>query len=258
MINESEFANYDDTPLKFEETTEMFYLDKNAKVGKLLPVRKWHDTDLEEMLPDDFLYDIETDVLDTDSYEWAISYQFSSDFRNPYQQGKGQYGNPRLSFRRLYVILCERFNDHEYFIDDYFEKVYPYTMKSIVEERLDSTKKAFLELVEEAGRQTRITKGNKLDLRYAINKELTELGEDIAQEDADDLAKMVKEDIQLCLMTGIIPLNFNPSSTTMQIRRALGISSNVGFYATGQLIDDLRIFFRLERKQWQTQQGILV
>lgn len=77
MISESEFANYDDTPLKFEETTEMFYLDKNAKVGKLLPVRKWHDTDLEEMLPDDFLYDIETDVLDTDSYEWAISYQFS-------------------------------------------------------------------------------------------------------------------------------------------------------------------------------------
>lgn len=258
MISINELVSYDDTPLMFEETTEKFYLDKSAKIGRLLPEEKWHDTDLDKIIPEDFLYDVGDSLLDSDDYEWAISYQFSSDFRNPYQQGIGQYGNPELSFRRLYVILCERFNNHQYFIDDYFEKVYPHTMKDIVEERLESTKQAYLELVDEVGMQTRITKGNKLDLRYALNKQIMELGDDIAQEDADYLANLVKEDIQLCLMTGIIPLNFTPSDTTLKIRKSLGIASNVGFYATGQLIEDLRIFFRLERKQWQTQQGIRV
>ena len=223
MISPKEMEDYDDTPLMFEETTEMYYLDSVDKIGKLLPLDKQHETNLEEIIPEDFLYNIDSSVLDSNSYEWKLTYQFSSSFRDPFRQGKGQYGNPNLTFRRLYIILCYHFND-SYFIDDYFEKVYPSTMKDIVEARLEGTKKAFLELVEEA----------------------------------DSLAQLVKEDIEECLSSGRVPLNFTLSATTLAIREKLGIESFEPFYATGQLIDDLKIFFNLEKKGWQTKQGIMV
>lgn len=257
MISPKEMEDYDNTPLMFEETMEMYYLDSVDKIGKLLPLDKQHETNLEEIIPEDFLYYVDSSVLDSNSYEWKLTYQFSSSFRDPFRQGKGQYGNPNLTFRRLYVILCYHFND-SYFIDDYFEKVYPSTMKDIVEARLEGTKKAFLELVEEAGIETRITKGNKLDLRYRINRELTDWSDTIAEEEANYLAQLVKEDIKECLSSGRIPLNFTLSATTLAIREKLGIESFEPFYATGQLIDDLKIFFNLEKKGWQTKQGIMV
>lgn len=255
MISPQEMADYDDTPLMYEETTEMYYLDVDEKKGKLvLPSNKRHGTKLEDVFPSDFLYGVDSKILDTKDYEWKITYQFSSSFRNPYEQGIGQYGNPNLTFRRLYIILCYHFND-SYFIDDYFDKVYPYTMKEMVENRLAGTKEAFLELVEEAGRKT---KDNRLDLRYNINKELLSWSETIADEEADYLSDMIKEDIKDCLQNGRIPLNFNPSETTLALREKLGIDSRKGFYATGQLIDDIRIFFSLEKKGWQTKSGTLV
>lgn len=257
MISAQEMELYDDTPLLLEELTEEYYLDRRDGIAKPLSEEMKHPTKLKEKMPEDFLYSVDTDVLDLESYEWKLTYQFSSNFRDPYQQGIGQYGSPNLSFRRLYIILCEHFN-HAYFIDDYFINVYPSTMKETVETRLENTKKAFLELVEEAIQQTRITKDNKLDMRYKMNRELNEWSDTIADEEADELARMVKEDIKNSLASGRIPLKFNLSDNTMKIRRELGISSNKEFFATEQLIDDLRIFFSLEKKGWQTKQGIMV
>ena len=66
MISINELVNYDDTPLMFEETAEKFYLDKSAKIGRLLPEEKWHDTDLDKIIPEDFLYDVGDSLLDSE------------------------------------------------------------------------------------------------------------------------------------------------------------------------------------------------
>lgn len=250
----SNIQELDDTPLLYEETIERYYLDKREFVGKLLPESKWHETNLEEVMPEDFVYNTDK-ATDTDDYEWKLSYQFTSDFRNPYLL-YGKYGGDNMTFRRLYIILCEHFNMGSYFIDDYFETVYPYRLKEDIENQLEGAKEAYLSLVDEAGMNTRVKRDGTLDLRYKGNKEL--LNWDFAQEDADLMALRIKEDIKTCLATGIIPLNFSLSSDTLERRKELGISSNKEFFATGQLIDDLRIFFRLEKKTWVSNLGIQV
>ena len=244
----------DDTPLLYEETMEKYYLDKKEFVGKLLPERKWHETELEEVMPEDYVYKAYR-IADTEDYEWKLTYQFTSNFRDPYLS-YGQYGGDEMTFRRLYIILCEKFNSGSYFIDDYFESVYPYRLKEEVEQRLERAKEYYLELVDEAGMNTRVTRDSSLDFRYKGNQEL--LSWDFAQEEADELAQIIKDDIKSCLATGIIPLNFKLSSNTLKVRRELGINSKQEFFATGQLIDDLRIFFRLERKSWVSNLGIQV
>lgn len=248
----------DDTPLMHEETTEFYYLDKSTFTGKLLPKKERHPTDIDKVFPDNFLYLPDDFKLDSGDYEWALTYQFSSGFRDPYFQGTGQYGNPNLTFRRLYIILSEHFNNHQYFIDDYFTSVYPYTMKEKVEEKLKTTKEEILDFVESDAYTERLTKKGKLDYRYKINKAVRDIIASVPQAVADELAEEIKQDIETALSTGSIPLNFSPKDSTLAIRSELGISSTVGFYATGQLVDDLRIFFSLERKGWQTSHGIRV
>lgn len=255
MLN---YDTFDNTPLLYEETTELYYLDKNAFIGKLLAKGKEHPTDIEEVFPDDFLYSPRDLDVDSDDYEWSLTYQFSSDFRDPYFQGKGQYGNPQLTFRRLYVILSEHFNNGDYFIDDYFASVYPYTMKERVEEKLKATKEEILDFVESEAYTEKLTKSGRLNYRYKVNKAVRDIIDSVPQYVADELAEEIKSDMESAFSTGRVPLNFSPSGTTLEIRNELGIDSSVGFYATGQLLNDIRIFFSLERKGWQTHQGIRV
>lgn len=254
MISKEYLQQIDDTPLQYEELTEMFYLDRADFVGKLLPDSKRHETNLEEKMPEDFLYDIGS--TEDEDFEWSVSYQFSSRYRDNTTPSGRPYGSPLLTFRRLYIILCEKFNYGSYFIDDYFDTVYPARMKDTVEKRLEETKKAYLELVDELHQKLR--KDGTLDKRYKANKELLIFGNETVQEEADTLAMWIKEDIEASLAIGAIPLNFSLSSATLKLRQELGIDSKEGFYAMGRLIDDLRIFFSLERKQWTTQQGIMV
>ena len=245
---------YDDTSLLYEEVNELYYLDKRDFIGKLLP--ETHETELADKMPDDYLYDVDEELLDTEDYEWALTYQFSSNTRNPLTPSGRPYGNYDMTFRRLYIILCEKFNMGDYFIDEYFKSVYPYTMKEQVEARLKSDKEGYLEMVSEM--HGRITKAGRLDRRSRANKELEYLSQEVMQSDADEVAQWVKDDIKSCLATGIIPLNFNLSDVTIEYREALGLGGEPEFYATGRLIDDLRIFFRLEKKEWKTQTGIMV
>lgn len=253
MISAKEMQLYDDTPLKYEEQTEMFYLDKKEFIGKLLPDDKRHETELEEKIPENFLY--YGKEVDEEDYEWKITYQFSSAYRNNLSPSGRPYGNALMTFRRLYIILCEKFNK-SYFIDDYFDSVYPYTMKETVDKRLEDTKRAYLDLVDEL--HERIRENGTLDKRYKANKELLIFGNETVQEEADVLAEWVKEDIKACLERGAIPLNFSLSSATLKLRKEMGITSDKEFFAMGHLIDDLRIFFRIGRKEWQTRQGIMV
>lgn len=254
MISAKEMQLYDDTPLEYEETMEMFYLDQKDFVGKLLSEDKRHETELEEKMPEDFLY--EGKETSAEDYDWEITYQFSSAYRDNTTPSGRPYGNPLMTFRRLYIILCEKFNAGSYFIDDYFKYVYPSTMKETVEKRLENTKRAYLDLVDEL--HERIRENGTLDKRYKANKELLIFGNETVQEEADVLAEWVKEDIKACLEIGIIPLNFSLSRDTIKLREELGIHSDKEFFAMGHLIDDLRIFFRIRRKEWQTRQGIMV
>lgn len=266
MISAKNLAVYDDTPLMYEELTEMYFLDKETMQGVFIPddldfLR--HETGLEEVMPDDFTYSApehgKGKLTNTRSYDWSLTYQFSSDFRNPYVS-LGRYGNPDMTFRRLYIILCERFNCGVYFIDEYFRLVYPFNgMKDIVEEELKEAKETYLYLMEStAKRFGKVTKKGKLDMRYGINKIAMQSGLEGISYEADIVAQMVKDDIHRSLETGEIPILMSPSDTTLLIREYLGINSAEPFFATGQLIDDLRIFFRLEKKEWKTKSNIMV
>jgi hypothetical protein len=241
---ESNTYEYDDYPLAEEETTEFYYLDNKAFVGKMLPLEDAHETNIEKVMPENNIY--ESDLVDSDNFKWQITYQFSSNTRNPITSTGAQYGNYEMSFRRLYIILCEHFNNGQYFIDDYIKENFPVRLQDYVEARLKSTKEAYLALVNET--KARKKKDGSLDMRYKSNKELAFLEQDSLQQETDEIAYMIKEDIKDCLATGIIPLKFELSSATMKTRKERGLPDIPAFYATGQLIDDLRIFFKLEKK----------
>ena len=50
-----------------------------------------------------------------DDFDWQITYSFPSTLRNP-KTAKGSYGGRTVTYRRLYLILCEHFNGGRYFI----------------------------------------------------------------------------------------------------------------------------------------------
>jgi hypothetical protein len=45
----------------------------------------------------------------SDDFDWQITYTFPATLRNP-KTAKGSYGGKHVTFRRLYLILCEHFN----------------------------------------------------------------------------------------------------------------------------------------------------
>lgn len=258
MTDIRDSAEYDDTPLSGEELEEHYYLDRKRLVGiRTEDPRYVHKTNIEDVMPDDFLYRPNGDLLGTDDFTWNITYQFTSDVRYANWYGN-LYGNPNMTYRRLYVILCEHFLHGVYFIHVYFTTCYRERIQDYVEGLLYEAKSFYLRLAEEAATQTRVTKSGKLDKRYKVNKMLKEMGDESFQSAAEEAERAVKEDIIICLQTGIIPLDFSLSERTLKKRAELGIDGVEPFYATGQLIHDLVLFFRLEKKEWQTETGIMV
>lgn len=201
-----------------------------------------------------------------EDFDWQITYSFPDEIRDNSLPNGGVYGGSNVTYRRLYLILCEHFNDKEYFIDTYFNEVYPDTMKPVVDKELAKVKKELIEVAEKELEGAVPTKSGKLDRRYKINRVIqTKLNkyERFAQQWEDsvgeDLAQLIKADIINALSTGQISLKHINSSETWRRRLKLELDSEHIFYATSRLINSIQLFVKIGgNRKWQTSQGILV
>lgn len=202
----------------------------------------------------------------SDDFDWQITYSFPATIRNP-KTSQGTYGGKGVTYRRLYLILCEHFNGGRYFIDDYFNDVYPYTLKPEVDARLDIIKNDLIEYASDELDGAVATKAGEFDKRYKVNKGMKAKRKRYeafasAWENAEGeyLASLIKDDIIYCLMSGQIPLLYTGNTQdTERARIRAGLSAEPRFFATAQLIENIQLYVRLGgNKRWRTRQGILV
>lgn len=202
----------------------------------------------------------------SDDFEWQITYSFPSTLRNP-KTKKGSYGGKTVTFRRLYLILCEHFNGGRYFIDDYFNDVYPRTLKPEIDARLDRIKGELLELASDELEGAVATIAGEFDKRYKVNRGMKAkrrryeaFASAWANSEGEYLATLIKDDIIGCLSSGQIPLLYAGNSVgTDKARVRAGLSKKYRFFATAQLIESIQLYVKLGgNKRWRTRQGILV
>ena len=201
-----------------------------------------------------------------EDFDWQITYKFSRAKRDNDFSGHA-YGGNNVTFRRLYLILCEHFNNGVYFIEDYFETVYPRTLKPYVDKKLETVKSELLDVANMEIGELRYTKSGNLDRRYKINRNVSERIKDyesFAQaweaDVGEELARLIKEDIISSLRTGQIPLSTKVlSNSTKEARKRAGLPDDPRFYASGQLIKHIDIYVSIGGTgRWETQSGILV
>ena len=222
------------------------------------------------------------DLLDfSEDFDWQITYSFPKTLRNNITPNGAVYGGSNVTFRRLYLILCEHFNGGEYFIDEYFDSVYPYTIKPEIDEKLEDVKEELINVadyamdkanalnLEEGLDEIQITKQGTLSKRATKRNERAyqalEDYESFAKEwEADvgiELADMIKEDIISCVTSGQLPCQFAnaPSESTMRQRLSAELDPLPWFSATEQLIRSINLYVNIGgNKKWETQSGLLV
>lgn len=215
---------------------------------------KWLDKNSEDLL--DFSRD----------FDWQITYEFPSTLHpNTTFLGK-RYGGKNVTYRRLYLILCERFNGGEYFIDEYFNSVYPFTAKERVDLLLESYKEDVLRDIDFNFSYLRRTKSGNINKRQLNSKKLKtrvesfEYNKSIMQEELEErIAYTIKKDIENSLILGTLPLKHINSADTERRRKQAGIESDSVFYAMGNLIKSLQLYVKIGDKQsWKTSLGIQV
>lgn len=194
------------------------------------------------------------EITDVSGVTWQITYNFPDTLhRNVSPLGK-TYGGNTVTYRRLYLILCERFNLKEYFVDTYFRDVYPHTVKEEVDVELQSLKDELLMYrnhVVLAG--AKLTKNGELDRRYKkVNAPYLNALRDYSQfketwEDTkgDELADLIADDIKRSLEDGAIPLNNVHEDSTKRKRVWAGYDPDTVFYAMGDLIDHIQIYVKV-------------
>ena len=167
---------------------------------------------------------------------------------------EGKYGADNMTFRRLYEILCQRFNGGNYFIDDYFNASDwflddNYTVKQQISDVLDNVQGRMDDYDETVGRWLPRNASGAPDMRYKVSRNYTEglknLESQAIKEGLKDLSQRIKEDVVQRLMLGEIPL-INPylSESTVYQKQAAGFQfPESRFYATGQLINSICIDF---------------
>lgn len=204
----------------------------------------------------------------SEDFDWQITYKFPATLRNSKTESGGRYGARHVTYRRLYLILCERFNGGRYFVDDYFDSVYPHTIKPEIDAYLKDAKRFILNLGSDVLEGAVPTVKGSLDRRRKANRGMEEklqkferYKEQFEARFGDVIAERIREDIISCLASGQIPLEFQGfTEGTLEARRKAGIpEGNPEFFATSRLINHIQLFVKIGgNKQWQTRQGILV
>lgn len=222
------------------------------------------------------------DMLDfSDDFEWQITYSFPATRRNPLTENGVVYGGQNVTFRRLYLILCEHFNGGEYFVDEYFDTVYPYTIKQEVDEYLSDVKQSVIDnadkLVDELNLlnesmgldEIKINKDGTLSksakrrnaVAYKAVDEYERKAREWENKNGEIVANMIKNDIISCVTTGQLPCQFlsAPSESTMKQRIRAGLSPMPLFSATESLIRSIQLYVNIGGNgKWQIQSGLLV
>lgn len=201
-------------------------------------------------------------------FNWQITYSFPSDLHNNVTELGKKYGGETVTYRRLYLILCEAFNGGEFFVDEYFNSVYP---KSWVKERVDvelnNLKDELTYYASDLLEGAVATRKGELDKRYSVVnrgmktriREWKAFARQWEEEKGEELAEIVAEDIKRALEVGEIPLNMKLSERTKKLRRYAGLNDTTVFYATGDLIDHIQLFVKIGGTgKWKTEQGLLV
>ncbi len=200
-------------------------------------------------------------------FDWQITYNFPSTPHNNKSPLDKVYGGANVSYRRLYLILCERFNGGEFFVDEYFKSVYPYSwVKDTVDVELNNMKDELLYYADDLTEGARITRTGKLDKRQkdygkyeqALN-EWSAYARDWEDSKGEELAQLIKDDIIKSLANGEIPLLHSLSIKTQNKRIQVGYDPEPSFYAMGDLIEHLQLFVKIGGTgKWRSEQGIVV
>lgn len=199
-------------------------------------------------------YEIEKFTSDfTEDFDWQITYSFPKDRRL-----SNGYGGKNVTFRRLYLILGERF-EGGYFIDTYFERVYPFTMKQRVDYLMQEAKEQLTEYANTIIMdKIPLTKKGDFSKTYSANKALKEENYFSFKEEwengvGEQIAKEIKDDIVTSLANGVIPIKHQNKASTFKLRRSLGLDDAHVFFASGQLVRSIKLFFNFGGTgQWQT------
>lgn len=193
-------------------------------------------------------------ITDVNGIQWKITYNFPEELHNNVSPLGKIYGGNTVTYRRLYLILCERFNNKEYFVDTYFRDVYPHTVKEEVDVELQTVKDELAMYKRDVVLDgARLTKKGELDKRYRkLNApyykalaEYQEYKEEWEDDKGDELAELIAEDIKGCLASGVIPLNATHAESTEKKRIWAGYDPDTVFYALGDLIDHIQIYVKV-------------
>lgn len=213
----------------------------------------------------------EEDLPDiTDDFEWQITYSFPRTLHNYISPLGKVYGGRNVTYRRLYLILCERLNGGDFFVDEYFDSVYPRTVKDEVDAKLDELKYDLQEYFNGVFAGVKFTKKGALDKRFKVNKMINAnlsgykaFASSWEDSIGDELASLIADDIKRSLENGQIPLKHINTEATVDRRVWAGYTPEQVFYAMGDLIDNIQLYVKLGDmkyggKKWRTKQGLVV
>lgn len=203
----------------------------------------------------------------SEDFDWQIAYKFPSTLHN-YTSPLGKvYGGANVTYRRLYLILCERFNGGDFFVDEYFNSVYPNSwVKETVDVELNNLKDELVYYAEDLTEGAKLTKKGTIDRRYKVNAGMAEklndwnsFASEWEERKGNELAELIREDIIKSLENGEIPLNHTMADSTRRKRISVGYSEEPLFYAMGDLIKHIQLFVKIGGNgKWKTEQGLVV
>ena len=211
----------------------------------------------------------EEDLPDfSDDFDWQITYNFPAEIHNNISPLNKVYGGAHVTYRRLYLILCERFNEGEFFVDEYFNSVYPSSYaKEAVDVELNNLKDELLYYLEDLTEGAKITTRGTLDKRATKAnrgmashiKEWEDFAREWEEEKGYELAEIIKDDIIRALGNGEIPLKHTMSAGTKKKRIQVGYEPEPLFFAMGDLIEHIQLYVKIGGNgQWRTDQGLVV
>jgi hypothetical protein len=214
----------------------------------------------DELFPDPVLERGMEDLMTADGKNFQITYSFPLKTRRNVFAG-GTYGAPGVTMRQLYDFLCDEYNGGERFIDSYFDYIFPSSPagRFFAEFRAEAARMVNAEYKRlTAARRRRTARTGEADRRtkeWRALKDFRVWRDELFISKLDMAHKVIKREIIQYLSIGKIPLRFRPASETIDIRRDRALAVPHGFYASGQLIESLRLSIRIPESAFRVTPG---